>query len=89
MPFLLLYLFCINVLSFILMGIDKKKAQGGAWCISEKSLLLSAVAGGCIGGMLGMKRFRHKTKHRTFTLGMPCILLLQLLLVLGFIHWTG
>lgn len=89
MPILFLYLICINVLSFALMGIDKKKARQGAWRISEKSLFLIAIAGGCPGGILGMKCFHHKTRHRKFTLGMPLILLLQILLVVLFLIYTG
>lgn len=86
MHLFLLYLICINVLSFSLMGIDKKKAQHNAWRISERNLLLSALAGGSLGGMIGMEVFRHKTRHRKFTLGMPLILILQLVLLVLYLH---
>lgn len=79
MQFLILYFVLINLLAFSLMGIDKYKAKKGLWRIPEKTLFFSGFLGGALGGILGMKLFRHKTKHRTFTLGMPCLFLLNLL----------
>ena len=73
------YLIAVNVLAFSLMGIDKSKARRGAWRIPEKVLFLSAVVGGSVGALLGMFAFRHKTKHLRFVLGLPAILLLQLI----------
>ena len=55
-----------SFVSFISYGLDKKKAKSNAWRISEKFLLLSALFGGAIGALLGMKTFRHKTKHWYF-----------------------
>ncbi|MER2041052.1 DUF1294 domain-containing protein [Desemzia incerta] len=63
---LVFYFLLVNVWLFILMGIDKKRAQRNQWRISEKSLLLLGLAGGGLGGLLGMKRYRHKTKRATF-----------------------
>ena len=79
---LLYYLAAVNVLAFALMGIDKVKAKRGAWRIPEKVLFLSALIGGSIGAIAGMFVFRHKTKHLSFVLGLPAILLLQLALAL-------
>ena len=79
---LLCYLAAVNVLAFALMGIDKVKAKRGAWRIPEKVLFLSALIGGSIGAIAGMFVFRHKTKHLSFVLGLPAILLLQLALAL-------
>lgn len=79
---LLYYLAAVNVLAFALMGIDKAKAKRGAWRIPEKVLFLSALIGGSIGAIAGMFVFRHKTKHLSFVLGLPAILLLQLALAL-------
>jgi uncharacterized membrane protein YsdA (DUF1294 family) len=73
------YLVIVNVLAFLLMGIDKRKAQKGAWRIPERTLFLSAIIGGSLGAILGMQLFRHKTKHRSFVIGMPAILIVQLL----------
>lgn len=55
-----------SIVTFIFYGADKKKAQNNAWRISEKFLLLSALFGGAIGALFGMKVFRHKTKHWYF-----------------------
>ena len=79
---LLYYLAAVNVLAFALMGIDKVKAKRGVWRIPEKVLFLSALIGGSIGTIAGMFVFRHKTKHLSFVLGLPAILLLQLALAL-------
>ena len=73
-----LYLLVINLTAFVLMGADKRRARRGAWRISEKALFLPAVLGGALGGVLGMRAFRHKTKHWYFRLGFPLLLLLQL-----------
>lgn len=74
------YLAMINLTGFCLMGIDKWKAKRGAWRISEKGLFLPALLGGSIGSILGMRVFRHKTKHWYFRWGLPAILLAQVLL---------
>lgn len=79
---ILIYLVVMNIIGFASMGIDKSKAKRGAWRISEKTLFLIAILGGSIGSILGMKQFRHKTKHKTFTIGMPAILLVQAALIL-------
>lgn len=75
------YLIVINVIAFVLMGIDKHKAKKKQWRIPERTLFLSAAIGGSIGAMYGMHLFRHKTKHKSFLFGMPAILALQLLLI--------
>ena len=72
------YLILVNLIAFALYGIDKRRAKQGAWRISEYTLLLVALLGGSLGALLGMRYFRHKTRHRKFRYGMPLILLLQL-----------
>lgn len=74
----IIYLFIINLVSFCMMGIDKKRAIRGAWRISEASLFTAALLGGSLGSILGMQHFRHKTRHWYFQYGMPAILILQL-----------
>lgn len=74
---LIIYLSTINLFAFTLMGIDKERARKGAWRIPEKHLFLSVILGGSIGGILGMRFFRHKTKHWYFKYGFPLIFLLQ------------
>lgn len=72
-----IYLIGINVLTFLIYGIDKWKAQRNRWRIPEETLIWLAVVGGSIGALLGMHLFRHKTKHRKFLIGIPVILLAQ------------
>ena len=61
---LLYYLIVINIVTFLVYGIDKWKAKQGSWRISEATLLILAVIGGSIGALLGMKVCRHKTMHK-------------------------
>lgn len=73
------YLAVTNLIGLALMGIDKAKAKRRKWRIPEATLFLVAAIGGSIGSILGMYIFRHKTKHLTFTIGMPVILLIQII----------
>jgi uncharacterized membrane protein YsdA (DUF1294 family) len=59
-------LLLLNVLAFIMMGIDKSKARKNHYRISEKTLLWLGSLSGGIGGLIAMKVFRHKTRHRYF-----------------------
>ncbi len=70
------YFLFINMLSFFLMGEDKRRARRGRYRIAEKRLFLAATLGGAFGGTLGMYAFRHKTRHRKFRLGFPLLALL-------------
>ena len=79
---LLIWVLAWTLIAFALMGIDKWKARNDSWRIPEKTLFLSAILGGSIGSLAGMYLFRHKTKHLSFTIGMPVILVLQIALVL-------
>lgn len=73
----LVYGVVINVIGYMSMKIDKKRAIERAYRISEKTLFLIAFLGGSLGSILGMQHFRHKTKHWYFKYGMPIILILQ------------
>ena len=78
---LLYYLIVINIVTFLIYGIDKRKAKQGSWRISEATLLILAVIGGSIGALLGMKIWHHKTMHKNFKYGLPMILLAQIALI--------
>lgn len=78
------YLVLINLAGFLSMGADKRKAVKKLYRIPEKTLFLLAILGGSAGSILGMRHFRHKTKHKSFVYGMPAILIIQLVLVLLF-----
>lgn len=70
----------LNIATFIVYGVDKHKARRAKWRISEATLLTLAAAGGSIGALLGMKVWRHKTKHKKFYIGVPLFLVLQIAL---------
>jgi len=78
---LLYYLIVINIVTFLVYGIDKWKAKQGSWRISEATLLILAVIGGSIGVLLGMKVWRHKTQHKKFKYGLPLSLIIQIILI--------
>ena len=74
------YLLIINAAAFLLMLVDKRKAIKSKWRIPEATLMWSAALGGSVGALAGMYLFRHKTKHLKFTIGIPVILALQIVL---------
>jgi len=76
---LLIYLAAVNLFGLIIMGVDKSRAKRRKWRIPEATLFLVAIIGGSIGSILGMYLFRHKTKHWYFVVGMPVILVLQII----------
>lgn len=79
MKYFILYCCILSLIGFCSMGIDKRKAKKKQYRISEKTLLLIALFGGSIGSIVGMKVFHHKTLHNKFRIGLPLILLLQVL----------
>jgi uncharacterized membrane protein YsdA (DUF1294 family) len=86
--FIVVYMIITNIMGFAIMGVDKRKARNGEDRISEKTLWFWAVIGGGTGSFLGMKHFRHKTKHGAFKWGLPILMILQIgLLIKIFIQW--
>ena len=81
----IIYYLVINLIGLIVMGVDKRKAIKGAYRIPEATLFCTALLGGALGTTLGMRIFRHKTKHWYFVVGMPLIFLVQLALMV----WIG
>jgi uncharacterized membrane protein YsdA (DUF1294 family) len=78
------YFIVMNVIGLFVMGIDKEKAKRHAWRIPEKTLFLVSLLGGSAGTWLGMYLFRHKTKHWYFVIGMPAILIVQVVIAVLF-----
>ncbi|QHE53204.1 DUF1294 domain-containing protein [Pontibacillus sp. HMF3514] len=76
----IVYFVVINLIGFILMGVDKKRARNDKWRVQEKTLWTIAWIGGALGNWLGMSYFRHKTKHTMFTIGTPIIMVLHIVL---------
>ena len=80
------YLIIINILTFLVYGIDKWKARNDKWRISEATLLLLAVIGGSIGAWAGMSVWHHKTLHKKFRYGVPLILIIQVALIIYMLY---
>ena len=76
-----------NMISFILMGHDKKCARQRKWRVPEKMLFLAAACFGGLGGVLGMKVFHHKTKHWYFKVFFPVLLVAQMALLAAGLYW--
>ena len=76
---ILIPLLAVNLFSFILMGIDKRRAVRDRWRIPERVLLLACVPFSALGGLMGMNVFHHKTKKPKFSFGVPVLLIIQCL----------
>jgi len=71
----------INVISFSLYGIDKRRAKRNRWRIRESVLLGVTWLMGGVGAWAGMRVFRHKTKHTAFVISAPLAAALQMILM--------
>lgn len=87
--FYLLWLCVMSLVSFLVMGSDKRRARRGARRVPEARLFLLALLGGGVGGLLGMYAFRHKTRHLHFALGFPLIAAVQILGALYLFRMVG
>ncbi len=79
---IIIYVIAINLFTFFMMWLDKRKAKKGKWRIPENTLLILVLLGGGIGGIAGMYTFHHKTQKMKFVIGFPAILICQILLIL-------
>ena len=77
-----IYVVLVNVVGFLMYGIDKWNAKHGLRRIPEKTLLGIAAAGGSIGAYVGMQLFRHEIRKPKFYIGVPAILAVQVVLLL-------
>lgn len=83
----LYYLLFINIFGFILILIDKRKSIKGKWRIREKNFFIFAILGAGIGEYISMILYRHKTKHKSFTIGIPIITVAFYLLMLYLLYF--
>lgn len=79
---ILIYLLIINLIGFFMMWSDKRKAKKGKWRIPEQTLFVVTALGGGIGTIAGMYKFRHKTQKLKFTIGLPVLVILEIILVI-------
>ncbi len=77
-----IYLLLINVAGLLFMLADKRKAIRGAWRISETTLMTVAALGGSLGSLMGMYLFRHKTRHPKFSIGLPVLFVIQMVVLI-------
>lgn len=82
------YMLVMNLVCFFMMLADKQFAKKKHWRIPERRLFGFALAGGALGGFLGMRLFRHKTKHLLFSVGLPLTVILHLLIAYLLIHYN-
>ena len=91
--FVLLYFLTVNIWVFTLCALDKHRARRGLWRIRERTFFLLSALGGSVFMLFGMKLFRHKTKHFDFTVCIPLMLALQVVLIIylqykyGLVTW--
>lgn len=83
----LFYIIVINILGFIIVGVDKHKASKKLWRIPERNFFLMAALGAAPGIYLGMLNFRHKTKHLSFMAGIPAIFISQVVVLCLYMFW--
>ncbi len=85
---IVIYFIIINIIGFLIMLIDKRKAEKGKWRIPEKTIFIVTALGGGIGTIAGMYVFHHKTRKLQFTIGLPFITILEIIGIVyyGFIN---
>lgn len=86
MRYLMYYLIIINIAAWIMYGLDKWKAKSGVWRIPERTLLLTALAGGSVGALAGMLLFHHKTRKPKFMIGVPVMFAAHCVIVGVIVH---
>ena len=77
-----IFFIIISFISMLVTVIDKKSAKAGRWRISEARLLLLATLGGSVAMYFTMLFIKHKTKHKKFMLGLPVIIIIQLIILI-------
>ena len=85
-PYLLVYVLSINLISFLAFGFDKYKANRNKRRLKNGLLLGLSFIGGAIGGLIGMNVFRHKTKKAYYKIGLPLMILMQVLMLVLFMN---
>jgi len=78
----LIYIILINLIGLLIMKIDKNRARQRKWRISESTIWLISIIGGSLGTLIGMFLFRHKTKHLSFRIGLPLLIMIQVLSII-------
>lgn len=85
-PYLMIYLCFINLICFLAFGFDKNRANRDKWRLKNGLLLGLSFIGGALGGLIGMKVFRHKTKKTYYKMGLSLMILMQVLILVLFMN---
>ena len=92
MPFevkiMLVYLLAVNIASIIVCAFDKYCAVKDLRRVPEKTLFLLSAIGGSVCMLATMKIIRHKTLHKRFMIGIPIIMVLQIVMTVAVIYLT-
>ena len=81
------YIVIISIIGWILPIVDKKRAQKDEWRIRERTLFIVSALGGSLAMYLSMKKYRHKTKHKRFMIGIPAIMIVQIVIILLILYF--
>ena len=82
----IIYVIGMNLVTLYLMAHDKSQARKHSRRVPERTLFLLAVLGGSLGAIVAMRIWRHKTKHPSFVIGMPAILIVQAALIYWLVY---
>lgn len=85
--YLLIYLSIINLITFIVYGIDKNKAQNKQWRIPESTLIFLSLIGGGLGSLISMVIFKHKLSKKKFYIGIPLIIIINKIIKLYILNY--
>ncbi len=80
-----LYILIISIVSVVMTVKDKSCAKKGKWRVPEKTLFILSALGGSVAMYITMKAIRHKTQHKRFMIGIPAIMIVQALIIIGVI----
>lgn len=86
MKYLYIWLIVINIITFAVFGIDKKKAIDGKFRIKELTLFVLSLLGGSLGGLIAMHTFHHKTRKWYFKFGIPLILVAWVAMIVWLVY---
>ena len=81
LPFIV-YFLAVSLITAVVTAIDKYKAKKGVFRISEATLFTLAAIGGALSEYLTMRLIRHKTLHKRFMIGLPLIIILQIIAII-------
>lgn len=87
MKYFFLYICTINIIGFLTMAVDKYKSAHNKWRIKESTLFAIALFGGALGVKIAMNTFRHKTKHKSFIIGIPALIIVNIIIYAIFLYY--